>query len=77
MKATLAERFLLVERTETDKPRVDEPYPRPTKVTPAMFNSWRKYYRISFDTEEEAKKALAKVNAIGDFDKAAAWLDKQ
>jgi hypothetical protein len=77
MKATLNERFLLVERTETDKPQVEEPYPRPKKVTAAEFNSWRKNYRISFDTEAEARAALTKVSQLGDFDKAAAWLDKQ
>lgn len=76
MKATLDNRWLLIERTESDKPIVLEPYPRP-KVTRQVYNSWRKDYHLCFATEDEAKKALVKVNEIGDFDRAAAWLDKQ
>jgi len=77
MKANLTGKFLLVERTATDKPVVPQPYPRPAKPSAAEFNSWRKDYRISFDTESEAKRAFDTVNSIGDFDRAAAWLDKQ
>lgn len=77
MKVTVDERFLLMVRDEKDKPLVKEPYPRPKNFSPGEFNSWRDEYRLSFSTNEEAQKALIKVNKLGDFDKAAAWLDKQ
>lgn len=77
MKVTLTGQFLLVERTEMDKPVVPEPYPRSRRITSSIYNSWRNDYRISFETETKAKAAEAKVNALGDFDKACAWLDKQ
>lgn len=77
MKARRDGRDIIMERTETDAPVTPRPYPRPTHVTPAVFNSWRKDYRLHFDSENEAQFALIKVNLIGDFDKAAAWLDKQ
>ncbi len=77
MKATRDGKFVLVERTETDKPVVEEPYPRPAKPAPGEFHSWRSRYPICFDTEEEAIKALERVLKLNDFDKAAAWLDKQ
>ena len=68
---------LCIERTETDKPVVPRPYPRPEKVTPGQFNSWRKTYPIFFDTMEKGKRAFAKCEQLADFDMAAAWLDKQ
>jgi hypothetical protein len=65
-------------RDEKDKSVVPEPYPRPEKPKPGEYNSWRKDYFLSFQTDEAAaQRALKKVQEIGDFDKAAAWLDKQ
>jgi len=77
MKVSRNGRFLLVERDENDAPVVVEPYPRPTLVGAKEFNSWRKEYRLSFDNEEDAKKAELKVSKCINFDMAAAWLDKQ
>lgn len=70
---------LRVNRTKTDNPIVDRPVDctPATRLKPGEYNSWRKDYLLSFDSESEAKAALAKVEQIGDFDKAAAWLDKQ
>ncbi len=77
MKATRIDKFLVIERDSNDKPVVEEPYPRPKKATPAELHSWRSRYPISFDTDEQAERAFKKVVEIGDYDKAAAWLDKQ
>lgn len=78
MKAILDGRVLFCQRTETDNPIVERPFSvNPTKVTPEVYNSWRKTYILRFDTDKEAQIALSKVIEIGDFDKAAAWLDKQ
>lgn len=77
MKVTLTGRTLLMVRTESDPAAVPQPYPRPPRLTKTEYNSWRKDYYMSFDTEEEAKQALDKVTQLNDFAKAAAWLDKQ
>jgi hypothetical protein len=58
-------------------PATPEPQPRPNKITRQEYNSWRTHYTLSFDTETEAINAYNKVLSIGDFDKAADWLDKQ
>lgn len=77
MTVTLEGTSLHMIRTESDKPKVQQPYPRPEKVTPAEFNSWRGDYWLYFTTQKEAEAALVKVKSIGDFDEAARWLDKQ
>ena len=72
MKATLTDRFLLVERDEHDTPV--QPY---TNWSRPKRHPERTEYRICFETQAEAEVALRKVNKIGDYDRAAAWLDKQ
>lgn len=77
MRVTLDGNSLHMIRTASDKPKVQQPYPRPEKVTPAEFNSWRDDYWLYFDSLGEAEAAVKKVEAIGDFDEACKWLDKQ
>lgn len=64
-------------RDESDTPVVPEPVPYRKAKDAKEFNSWRTVYSLSFDTAAQADKAFEKVKQIGDFDKAAAWLDKQ
>lgn len=79
MKAEISnERQLTITRDENDKPQVIVDLMGNDRAkNAAEFNSRRKDYKLRFDTKAEAEAALAKVISIGDFDKAAAWLDKQ
>jgi hypothetical protein len=76
MKAEIRdERTLVVTRDEKDKPVVPRGIQKAKNA--AEFNSWRVNYVLRCDTKSEAENALKTVLQINDFDKAAAWLDKQ
>lgn len=66
-------------RTESDKPLVARPlnYDPNKKLGNREYNSWRESYYLSFPSEEELRAAIQTIEDIGDFDKAAGWLDKQ
>lgn len=66
---------LMITRDEKDKPKQPRSLEHPKNA--AEYNAQRHSYSLHFSDPAEAKAALAKVNSIGDFDKAAAWLDKQ
>ena len=77
MEAELKGKVIRITRDAKDKAIVEEPYPRPAKVTPAEYNSWRGDYSLSFDSETQAAAAFIRVKQFKDFDSAAAWLDRQ
>lgn len=87
MQVKIAENWpktILMVRDENDLPMIERPMfesmeemRKAIKAVPGIYNRWRDQYDMAFDSEQEAKAAVERIKSLGDFDKAAAWLDKQ